>query len=78
MLGEGSGVLVMETLEHAEKRGAKILAEFLGGALTCDAYHITNPRPDGAAVSTCIINALKDAQIDKEAVNYINAHATST
>ncbi|KAK9813172.1 hypothetical protein WJX72_010081 [[Myrmecia] bisecta] len=78
VMGEGAGVLVMESLEHAQARGANILAEYLGGAITCDAHHMTDPRADGLGVSTCIRLALKDAQIEKEQVNYINAHATST
>jgi len=60
-MGEGAGVLVMESLEHAQKRGANIIAEYLGGALTCDAYHMTDPREDGLGVSQCIELALKDA-----------------
>lgn len=68
----------MESLEHAQKRGATILAEYLGGAFTCDAYHMTDPRPDGLGVSTCIEDALKDSMVERDAVNYINAHATST
>jgi 3-oxoacyl-[acyl-carrier-protein] synthase II len=78
VMGEGAGVLVFESLEHARARGAPILAEYLGGAVTCDAYHMTDPRADGLGVSTCIELALKDAKIDKGQVNYINAHATST
>lgn len=78
VMGEGAGVLVMESLEHAMKRGAPIIAEYLGGALTCDAHHMTDPHPDGLGVSTCIELALKDGGIDRDAVNYINAHATST
>lgn len=78
VMGEGAGVLVMESLEHAQKRGAKIIAEYLGGAVTCDAYHMTDPRADGLGVSTCIDLALKDARIERDQVNYINAHATST
>jgi 3-oxoacyl-[acyl-carrier-protein] synthase II len=129
-MGEGAGVLLMESLEHAQKRGANIICEYLGGALTCDAHHMTDPRPDGRGVGMCIENALKDAGvsrlwnnafwspcavkmstfflnrsgtsrvwlvcmyktgapesfmkylpgvgIDREQVNYINAHATST
>ncbi|NNM43820.1 MAG: beta-ketoacyl-ACP synthase II [Chlamydiae bacterium] len=78
VMGEGCGVLVLESLEHALQRGAPILAEYLGGALSCDAYHMTDPKEDGAGVALCIENALKDAGITKEEVNYINAHATST
>ena len=76
--GEGSGLLVMESLEHALKRGAPIIAEYLGGAVTCDAHHLTDPRADGLGVSTCIELAVKDAKIDIGEINYINAHATST
>lgn len=78
VMGEGAGVLVLESLEHAQRRGAPILAEYIGGAISCDAQHMTDPRPDGLGVSLCIENALKQAQIVKEQVNYINAHATST
>ena len=66
VMGEGAGVLVFESLEHAQKRGAKILGEYLGGAITCDAHHMTDPRADGLGVSTCIQLALKDARIEKE------------
>ncbi|MCO5560660.1 hypothetical protein L7F22_014277 [Adiantum nelumboides] len=78
VMGEGAGVLVMESLEHAMKRGAPIVAEYLGGAVTCDAYHMTDPRADGLGVSSCIEKALEDAGVAAEEVNYINAHATST
>uniref|UniRef100_G9B652 3-oxoacyl-[acyl-carrier-protein] synthase n=2 Tax=Haematococcus lacustris TaxID=44745 RepID=G9B652_HAELA len=78
VMGEGAGVLVLESLEHATKRGAKIIAEYMGGAVTCDAHHMTDPRADGLGVSTCIELALKDSRMEKEQVNYINAHATST
>ncbi|XP_023773157.1 3-oxoacyl-[acyl-carrier-protein] synthase I, chloroplastic [Lactuca sativa] len=78
VMGEGAGVLVMESLDHAMKRGAPILAEYLGGAINCDAYHITNPRFDGLGVSSCIRSSLVDAGVSVEEVNYINAHATST
>lgn len=78
VMGEGAGVLVLESLEHAKARGATILAEYLGGAVSCDAYHMTSPREDGLGVSLCIEKALADAGIAKEEVNYINAHATST
>ncbi|XP_061996513.1 3-oxoacyl-[acyl-carrier-protein] synthase II, chloroplastic-like [Rosa rugosa] len=78
VMGEGAGVLLLEELEHAKKRGATIYAEFLGGSFTCDAYHMTEPRPDGAGVIQCIEKALAQSGVSKEDVNYINAHATST
>ncbi|KAL5226214.1 hypothetical protein ABZP36_012853 [Zizania latifolia] len=78
VMGEGAGVLVMESLEHAMKRDAPIFAEYLGGAVNCDAYHMTDPRSDGLGVSSCIRQSLEDAGVAPEEVNYINAHATST
>ena len=78
VMGEGAGVLVMESLESAQKRGARIHAEYLGGAITCDAHHMTDPRADGLGVSTCIELSIKDAGITVNDINYINAHATST
>lgn len=78
VMGEGAGVLVLESLEHALARGATIYAEYLGGAFSCDAHHITEPRQDGAGVALCINNALRDAGVPSSRVNYINAHATST
>ncbi len=78
VMGEGAGVIVLESLEHAQKRGAKILGEYLGGYVNCDAYHMTAPREDGAGISKCIEKALEDAGVTKEDVNYVNAHATST
>ncbi|PWA43846.1 3-oxoacyl-[acyl-carrier-protein] synthase 2 [Artemisia annua] len=78
VIGEGAGVLVMESLEHAMKRDAPIIAEYLGGYGNCDAYHITSPRPDGFGVSSCIQQSLINAGVSTEEVNYINAHATST
>jgi 3-oxoacyl-[acyl-carrier-protein] synthase II len=78
VMGEGAGILVLETLEHAQARGAHIIAEYFGGGVSCDAHHITDPRQDGEGVAICINNALDDAGIQPEEVNYINAHATST
>ncbi len=78
VMGEGAGVLLLESLEHALERGAPILAEYLGGAINCDAHHMTDPREDGLGVSLCIENAIREAGIPKDQINYINAHATST
>lgn len=78
VMGEGAGVLVMETLEHAQARGATIYGEIAGHAATCDAYHITSPDPSGAGLSLSLRNALKDAGLGVEDVQYINAHGTST
>jgi 3-oxoacyl-[acyl-carrier-protein] synthase II len=78
VMGEGAGVLLLESLDHALERGAPIYAEYLGGAVNCDAYHMTDPREDGAGVAQCIEDALKVAGTAKESVNYINAHATAT
>lgn len=78
VMGEGAGVLLLESLEHALARGATIIAEYLGGAINCDAHHMTEPRADGFGVALCIEQAIKDAGIPKEKINYINAHATST
>ncbi|XP_022888503.1 3-oxoacyl-[acyl-carrier-protein] synthase II, chloroplastic-like isoform X2 [Olea europaea var. sylvestris] len=78
VMGEGAGVLLLEELEHAKKRGADIYAEFLGGSFTCDAYHMTEPHPEGTGLILCIEKALAQSGVPKEDVNYINAHATST
>jgi 3-oxoacyl-[acyl-carrier-protein] synthase II len=78
VIAEGCGVLVLESLESAQRRGAPILAEYLGGGLSCDAYHMTEPRADGLGVALCIERALNDAGVKPEQVTYINAHATST
>ncbi|MCK8617399.1 beta-ketoacyl-ACP synthase II [Fructobacillus sp. M158] len=78
VLGEGSGVLVLESLEHAEKRGANILAEVVGYGTTADAYHMTSPAPDGEGVIRAFQEALEDAKIQPEQLSYINAHGTAT
>ncbi|KAI3761666.1 hypothetical protein L1987_52087 [Smallanthus sonchifolius] len=78
VMGEGAGVLLLEELEHAKARGAKIYAEFMGGSFTCDAYHMTEPHPDGTGIVLCIEKALAQSGVAREDVNYINAHATST
>jgi 3-oxoacyl-[acyl-carrier-protein] synthase II len=78
VMAEGAAAIVLESLESAQRRNAPILAEYLGGALSCDAYHMTSPRTDGEGVALCIQKALLDSNITAEQVNYINAHATST
>lgn len=78
VMAEGAGILILESLESALRRGAPILAEYLGGAVSSDAYHMTEPRPDGLGVALCIDRALNNAQVAYEQVNYINPHATST
>ncbi len=78
VIGEGAGVLVLEELEHALARGATIYAEYMGGSVTCDAHHMTEPTPDGTDVGRCIRLALKDSGLEPKDIDYINAHATST
>ncbi len=78
VMSEGSGILVLEELEHARKRGANIIAELVGYGATGDAYHITSPAPDGAGAASAIRMALKHANLKPEDVDYINAHGTST
>jgi len=78
VMAEGSGLVVMETLEHAKKRNANIIAEIVGFGMTCDAFHITAPDPAGEGAGAAMSVALKDAGMNPEDVDYINAHGTST
>jgi 3-oxoacyl-[acyl-carrier-protein] synthase II len=78
VLGEGGAALILEEYEHAKARGAKIYAEVIGGGMSADAYHITAPHPEGTGAKNVMINALHDAEIAPEAVDYINVHGTST
>ncbi|MCS6839476.1 MAG: beta-ketoacyl-ACP synthase II [Roseiflexus sp.] len=78
VLGEGAGVLVLESLSHARRRGARIYAEIIGYATTCDAYHVTAPHPTGDGAARAIVRALAQAKITPQQVDYINAHATGT
>ena len=78
VMGEGAAMLILEELEHAKKRGAKIYAEVIGFGSTTDAYHITSPCPDGEGGAKAMIRAIEDSKIKKEDVDYINAHGTST
>src|SRR5258708_35176030 len=78
VLGEGSGMLVLEELEHAKRRGATIYAEITGYGSTCDAFRVTDSHPDGRGAIACIAGALKDSGLAAEDIGYINAHGTST
>ncbi|MDX6767028.1 MAG: beta-ketoacyl-ACP synthase II [Candidatus Methylacidiphilales bacterium] len=78
VLGEGAGILILEELEHAKKRGARIYGEIAGYGASCDAYHMTSPTPDGSGVARAITSAMRHAGVNGAEVDYINAHATST
>ena len=77
-MSEGAGIIILESLEHAKKRDAKIYAELVGYGNTSDAYHITQPAPDGEGAARAIEQAINDAGIKYDMVDYINAHGTST
>ncbi len=78
VMGEGAGAFILESLEHAQARGAKIYGEIVGYGATCDAHHITSPDPEGVGAYECMKQAIEDANIDEKAIDYINAHGTST
>jgi len=78
VLGEGAGAIILEDYDHAKKRGAHIIAEIVGGGMTCDAYHMTAPHPEGLGVIACVKAALKDAHMNLEQIDYVNVHGTST
>ncbi len=78
VMGEGSGILILESLDHAQKRGARIYAEILGGGMTNDAYHMTAPHPEGYGARKAMENGLRDAGLSRTQIDYINTHGTAT
>ena len=78
VMGDGSGVVVLESLEHAERRGARILGEVAGFGMSADAYHMTNPAPEGRGAQQAMRGALADARVETSAIGYVNAHGTAT
>jgi 3-oxoacyl-[acyl-carrier-protein] synthase II len=78
VVGEGSGILILEALDHALDRGATIYAEIIGFGMSGDGFHITSPSPDGEGATLCMVNAIDDAGVDADKIEYINAHGTST
>ncbi len=78
VLGDGAGVIILESYEHAKKRGARIYCELVGFGATSDAYHITSPLEDGEGAARCMISAMNDASLNEDEIDYINAHGTST
>jgi 3-oxoacyl-[acyl-carrier-protein] synthase II len=78
VIGEGSGIIVLESLEHAQARGARIYAEMIGAGMTCDAHHMTAPIPDGSGARMAMTNAIRDAGLQPENIDYINSHGTAT
>jgi 3-oxoacyl-[acyl-carrier-protein] synthase II len=78
VFGEGSGIMVLETLEHAQKRGARILAELAGASITADAFHVSQPEPSGESARRAIVKAISDADMRPDEIDYVAAHGTST